>query len=804
MPKIQNRIKPLALAVCSITGVSLSLPASIAMAQGAQRLEEVTVTAQKREQSIQDVPISVSTFDAQNIENASLSSIAETLDFTPNVRRTSGPSGTSDAFFFFRGIGQTDNNINVDPAVGVYLDEVYLGRLQGASLNTFDAQRLEILRGPQGTLFGRNTMAGAVSMVTKDPTEEFSAQARVTYGENGHFDVYGAASGYLSDSVGARVSLYSRQQDGWTESAINGDEYGEIDEQGGRVKVLFDASDSLRFSFGADYAKDNGTVAGKSLIGFNPAANTVPAGAFNPPPGVLPPGVNIPPFDLVGNSPILVPFPLDMGDDLDPDPYDDTIFTDGDNASETERGGVNLTINWDVGELAVKSITAWRMLEQTTGADLDGGGYHFYNADFGTDQDQWSQELQVTGSAMDDRLNYTGGLYYFNEEVDGYTGICVGVTPEPTTPPGPFPPFWIPDRANTQRDDGRCLQFVSDINLQVESYAAYGQAEYDFTDKLTGIVGFRYTYEEKEQTFLTFSDNTDGVVSWLPPPIAPLPGTVVPGVGPETPPYKFKKDWDEISPRLGLTYIFNDTFTAYATWSNGFKSGGFAGRATPGKAVENYEPETLESYEIGFKSEWLDNRVRWNTAVFYSIYDDVQMLVLDAVIQGNPQFITINGGSSNIWGVETEVWAVPLPGLQISLGAGYLNNEWDKLSEGSVIEKSDELPNAPKYTANASVQYTMPLGDIGELMMRGDYSYTDDVSFQPANNPLDLQDAYSVVNLRFAYITPDGDWNIAVYGKNVTDEEYYFTMSDNRGDLGVATANAAPGTEWGVELNFNY
>ncbi len=792
--KTEKTILPLALASALATG-------SLVQSAAAQTaLEEVRVTAQKREQSLQEVPVAVSVFNADDLQNASFVSLSDALDFSPNVRRTSGPSGTNDAFFFFRGVGQTDNNINVDPGVGVYIDEVYLGRLQGASLNLFDAQRIEILRGPQGTFFGRNTMGGAVNMTTRDPSEEPSFQARVVAGERDRFDVYGAASGYLTDNFGARISAYTRSQDGWTESIYNGETYGDVDEQGARLKLLWDVSDRLMVSFGADYATDSGTQVGRSLIGFNPEANTVLAGTFSPPGAPF----MIPPFDLVGNSPTLVPFPLDMGDELDADPFDDRIFSEGDATSDTDRGGANLTVKWGGDSISIKSITAWRDVDQETGSDLDGTGYHFYNAEFDTSAEQFSQEFQFTGTALDDRLAWTGGLYYMDEQVEGFTGICVGVTEPPQGPPNPFPPLWIPDPSTTQRNDDRCLQFVSNIELDVESYAAYGQVEYDLTDRLTAIAGFRYTDEEKDQEFLTFSDNTDGVLSWLPPPIAPLPGTTAPGVGPETPPYKFNKSWDEFSPRLGVDYTLNDDASVYFTWSNGFKSGGFAGRATPGKAVEDFDPETLESWELGFKSEWLDRRVRWNTAVFFSDYDDIQMLVLDSVIAGNPQFITINGGRNEIWGVESEVWAIPLPGLELTLGVGYLENEWKDLAEGAVIEESDELPNAPEWTVNFSAQYMLPLGDLGNLLMRGDYSYTSEVSFQPANEPLDIQDEYDLVNVRFAYLPVSGNWSVALYGRNVFEEEYFLTASDNSNDLGVATAVSAPPSEWGIELNIDF
>lgn len=799
MPKITIK-KPLVMAVCAASAITLSVQASVALAQGAAGLEEVIVTAQKREQSIQDVPISVSTFSSESLQEASIDTLSDVLDFAPNVRRSSGPSGNSDAFFFFRGIGQTDNNINVDPGVGVYIDEVYLGRLQGASFNLFDAQRVEILRGPQGTFFGRNTMGGAVSMITKDPSEEFSAEARVTAGDRDRIDTAGAVSGPLTDTLGARLSLFTRNQDGWTTSTVNNQDYGDTNEEGGRLKMVYEPSEALRISLGGDYAKDNGTIIGTSLIGFNPEANTVPAGAFSPP--GFP--VQIPPFDLVGNSPILIPFPLDMGDDLDTRPFDDKIYNDGTPDSMTKRRGTNLTAAWDTDLMLVKSITAYRKVNQETGSDLDGTGYHFYNADFGTDSKQFTQELQFIGDSLEGKLNWTGGLYFMNENIAGSTDICVGVTPPPVGPPNPFPPFWIPDPANTQQNDGRCMLFQSLVGIKVESYAAFGQLEYNITDKLIGIVGARYTDESKNQNFRTYSNNTDEVVGWLPPPILPFPGTIDVGVGPENPPYKYHKSWDEFSPKLGFTYAFNDDLTTYFTWSNGFKSGGFAGRATPGKEVESFDPETLESYEGGFKSEWFDNRLRWNTAVFFSNYEDVQQLVLDAVIQGNPQFITINGGTNEIYGMETELSAVPLPELELGLGVGYLHTKWTDLPTGSVIEKDDELPNAPEWSVNASAQYTYEMGAMGALMARGDFAYNDSFSFQPNNNPLDIQDSYQIFNVRFAWISPDRNWNVAVYGLNVSDEEYYMTLSDQRGDLGVATGVSAPPREWGMEVNYQY
>ncbi|MCB1677062.1 MAG: TonB-dependent receptor [Halioglobus sp.] len=758
----------------------------------AQELEEVVVTAQKREQSIQEVPVSVSAFTAKNMQNMGLQTVGDTLNFVPNVARSSGPSSTSDAFFFFRGVGQVDNNVNVDPGVAVYIDDVYLGRTQGASFDLVDIQRVEILRGPQGTFFGRNTVGGAVSIHTTDPADEFGFKARVAAGERNRMDASAAWEIPVSERLGARFSLFTRNQDGWARSQYTGDTYGDVDDVGGRLKVVWDATDDVQVGLAADYTDGGGSPIPSSLLAFNPDAGSLKAGSLGP---------GIPPFDTPGGGPTGVPFPPDTAADLDSDPFDRDIKVSIPAGLDTDRGGVSLHLDWTPDAFTFRSITAWRMVDQTTYTDLDSGGYSIYDAVFGVDQDQFSQEFQFLGDAFDGRLHWLLGLYYFEESVQGMTDLCTGTnTAIPSGMPPPFPGFFPGPAA---RGDGRCLSFVSNIDLDVESYAAFGQVEYDITDKLTALVGFRYTDEEKTQAFDTYSDNTDGVVSIFPPPIAPLPGTIDYAVSPNNPflmvPYEYNDSWDEFSPKLGLNYQATDNLMLYISWSNGFKSGGFSGRATPLKPLEAYDPETIETWEVGIKSEWLDRRLRLNAAAFYSEYDDVQLLILESGITANAQFITANGGNNEIQGVEFELFALPTPNLQFTLGAGWLDTEWAKLALGSV-DKDDVLANAPEYTINASAQYTFGLGDFGKLALRADYSYTDDVSYQPENDPGEIQDGYGFVNVRASLTPNESAWSISLYGRNVTDEEYFLIMNDTRGDLGINIATPAPPAEWGLEV----
>jgi iron complex outermembrane recepter protein len=762
-----------------LVGLLTSLSAQPVFSQAADDemiLDEIVVTAQKREENLQVVPVAVSVYTSEAIEERSLQNIAEVANFTPNIVRGSGPSSGDDAFFFFRGIGQLDNAGNVEPGVGVYVDEVYLGRVQGASIDVMDVNRIEVLRGPQGTLFGRNTIGGALNVTTRDPGDELGGKARVIGGDRSHIDVLGSIDVPIVDGLGLALSGFTRNQDGWADNVYTGDTYGDRQDVGGRAKLVWDASDTMEVKLTADWNDSQGTALPTVLLATNPFA-----------------------FFPMG-----IPLPADMATEVDASPYDDNVSGSIDPDIDQQRGGAGLQFSWDLGHVQIKSITSYRKLEQNLWSDFDGSAYSMYDFNFDVDQDQWSQELQFSGST--DRLEWIAGVFYYNEDLMSRTIAGLG-TNGPLLPPPPFSPS--PPLASTAlpatRLDGRALNFLSNFDQDTDSYAAFGQVKINITDALSTTLGLRYTKDEKDLNLSGVSDNTDMVYSpncyLVPFPMCAPQGAIIPS---PFIPISAKDDWDETSPKVGIEYQVTDDMMLYASWSNGFKSGGFQGRATPTMQAPAFEPETTEAWEAGMKSEFFDNHLRLNAAAFFTKYDDIQTLVLSPA---DGVFITSNAGDNEIKGVEFELIAALSDGFDVSLAGGWMDTEWQSLDPSAALyglTMDDDLAFAPELTAAVGVQYSFEIGSLGGMALRADYNWRDDFSFQAANNPGDLQDAYGLLDLRATWFSPEERFTVAAYVRNATDEEYFSNLNDQRGQLGVSTGTPAQPRDYGVEFGYSF
>jgi len=783
MLKVREMPQRFGRAAAAVLLAASGLPAPAAGTE----LEEVIVTAQKRAQSLQDVGIAATAFSADDIAEMSMKSIGDALGHAPNIQRSYGPSGTQDAFFFFRGVGQQDVLVVVDPGVAVYIDDVYLGRLQGASLDVLDINRIELLRGPQGTLFGRNTIGGAVSVHTRDPGQELAFNGRVTAGERDRLEVFGTVDVPLTDTLFSSASLYTKQQDGWVTNR-DGTTLGDVGTWGARVKMLWDGLDDLTLRFVGDYSDNSdGTPTPQILTAVNPAR-------------VL--------------GPLAVPIPTDLSAYVIEDPFagraDISVLPTMTNTS----GGLSLTADWDTGAINIRSITSWRTMEQDSYTDLDGSPYNQYDALFTYDQDQFSQEFQFSGTTADDHLNWLLGGYYFGEDVTGFTGLCIGTgsTALPAPPPPAPPTIYFPG-PSTPPNDGRCFSLQSQVNPNVDAYALFANLEYKLNGQLTGILGLRFTDETKKQVYDTATDNRDGLFSVLytipaivqENPFA-LPGQFKWDVSANNPdltiPYVYKKSWSDLSPKVGLNYALTDDTLLYLSWSQGFKSGGFGGRATPGDEFQPYDPETISSWEVGVKTEFLDRRVRVNAAAFYSDYEDIQVLVIAEVQGGDNLFITANGGDNRIQGIELELQALLTENVDLSFAAGYIHNEWTSLRTDTEISRDDELPQTPDWTLSSSARYTIPLGGAGSLAVGGDYSYRTDFYFDAENRA--EQDAYGVLNMRATYTPDAGPYSLSVYGLNVLNEEFFLARANNLLSLGTETVIPSPDSEWGVEFSFDF
>ncbi len=732
-------------------------------------LDEITVTARKREESLQQTPISITALTGADMEARSLTDLSEIDAFAPNVDISAGPvsGGSANSQITIRGIGQTDFLITTDPGVGTYVDGVYFARSMGGIMDLLDLERVEILRGPQGTLFGKNTIGGAVSLISAKPTGETGGSAEVTLGR---FDRIDARASFefpvIADKLFAKFAVSSKNRDGYGRriDAATGEvlsDPGDQNAASARGMLRWLANEDVTVDFAIDVTRERQNSAVISLVQQNPLSLIALYNAVGAISGLYPPysaAVPSDPFVTNGTGP---------------------------DVNDLDLWGTSLTIDWDVADnLSVKSITAFRALKAAFGVDADHTAIQYQEVFNRDKQEQFSQELQFTGVSFDDRLNWIFGLYYFSENAVDRNDVRLasGLFDGLEALPGPIIPLGGPLFLGGA---GNPLNALFDLDFDIfnktdtRSYAAFTHGTFSLTDRLSVSAGVRYTYEEKDY-FLNHQRVNSGV--------AIIPPTTV------------SDNWDAFSPKGSIEFQATDDMLLYASVSRGFKSGGFNGRPTTQAEVESYDPEFVTSYEVGAKTEWFDQRVRLNVTGFYYDYKDLQLTIQTTTPDGNLIIITENAGKAKVKGVEVELQARPVAGLDIQGGLGYLDAEYKDVGSATLITTSSKFVKAPKWTANASVQYAMPLQNNGTLIARGDWTYKSKVYNDPENVESIAQDGFSLFNARLSYEAPDQDWIFSVFGTNLSDERYITNGNTALNSLGNVTAFWGRPREWGVSV----
>ena len=786
-------------AVAVATGV-----ATPTFAQGA--LEEIVVTAQKREEGLQDTPIAVSAFTATAIEDRGIDNISQVAAFTPNVvfDTTAPISGVSSgAVIFIRGIGITDFALTTDPGIGVYIDGVYASRSVGGVLDVLDVERIEVLRGPQGTLFGRNTIGGALNITSRKPADELGAKAEVTVGNDSRLDVRASIDVPLSATFRTNFAVSSKQRDGFVDRVLVGDELGDEDRQAFRLMAVYEPSDRFDAEFSYDYTKIDEASAGSVLVGITGNSASAPATATDSYALFL---------DQQGLSGV-PSFPdFTAANFINPgEAGDDRSFGTGRSGTELDVDGVSLTANFHGSGFDLKSITAFRSTSGEFNRDADNspislnspvsGITETLNPDY--DHEQFTQEFQLTGTALDGRLNYVAGLYYFDEEGTDNVFVPVFATvPFDLGGPAPFlagAPVVINNFADVDND----------------SKAVYLQGTWDVTDNLGLTLGVRRTEDEKEFTYTQYvaADVNGGA---LPPPppgtLGPPPAAVdengelrfgiVPLVGNGS--GTVSEDFSQTTVKAGIDYTFANDSLLYFSYSEGFKSGGFVLRyVQPQPAPLSFQPEEAKSLEIGYKWQGLEDRLRINAAAFSTAYDEAQVTFFDG--GGGP--VTQNAGEIDITGLEVELVALPGDNFQVDATLGLIDAEYDVINPPSIplaltIDTDSSLANTPEMTASLGLQYTVDT-DYGSWSFRGDWSYSDDVFNDSQNSPFLFQDAYGIVNAAVRYTNPADTWDLILFGENITDERYIVSGDSNFG-LGFHEANFNRPAQYGVTFRYRF
>jgi iron complex outermembrane receptor protein len=771
------KLKPLVLTVAAGflgAGVTSSAYAQQKTAteaeSGAIAIEEIVVTARKKRENLQQSPVSITAVSGEELQARGLSSITDFGQFTPNVSLTSGSTdigGAANAVFFIRGIGQLDYAPTNDSGIGVYVDGVYQGRSQGAVLDLVDVQQIEVLKGPQGTLFGRNAMGGALNITTRDPSFELSRSIGLTLGELNRVNVDAELNVPISDTVAARFTIGTRNKDGFVNRPNTGSSVGAEGQQIFHGKLLLKPSNETKILLAADYTRiktDGNTlwVTESNPTGLLALWNAV----------VAPTGLHGPAITSASSS---------------RDPRTD--FGTYPNAVAYNGGGLSARIDHDFGSWTLRSVTAYRSFNSRNQRDMDGTASDFGTADYRDNQSQVSQEFDFIGTAFDKKLDWTAGAFLFKEHVwsDWEVGLANGLFNALEALPGPVIPFAPGVSLGGAGNPFNALldtHFHLTPEQKTNSRALFGEGEWHFTTAFSAIAGVRYTEDQKDFSMSQF---------------APISNTT------QINNASANATWHDVSPRLGVKYQAAANLMVYATASKGYKAGGFNSRPAANSATIPYGPESVTSYEIGAKTDWADRRLRLNGAIFDYDYKDIQEIA-NMVLPGSPAPVAVidNIGKARYRGAEADLTFRATDRFTLYANVGYLDAKYLEAAVALTgVGLDTPLPKAPKWSATLSAQYAEPVPS-GRVVARVDYSFVSKNYSDARATEAIAQQAHGLVNARVAWMSHDGEWTAAVYAKNLLDKKYVLNGFDVSSFAGYMMAIPSQPRELGVQLVKNF
>src|SRR5688572_23787697 len=763
-------------------------------------LEEIVVTAQKREQNLQDVGISITALTGDQMRAFGFQGSTDLARVTPGVY-LGGSIGGQTSLFTIRGITQNDFSDWVEAPVAVYIDDAYIAMAQGQSFATFDTERIEVAKGPQGTLFGRNATGGLIQYITKKPTQEFEAYAELTGAEYNQFRVEGAVSGPISERISGRLSAmyntydeifdnkYPEQLNGPPVAGQGQDEWND-DTIAARLQFQLDATDAVSALLSGYYSKTDTSTGPYQSTPTVPVfdelgrlVNTINAAPGETREAIGPGGIGIDIPAVDGDFDGLRP--VAGGDlfgyiDSDGEDFDVSKNIAYSELNEFESTGVGLKVSWDVGGAEFTSLSDFKNYEKFVNMDVDAAPYAQSMFLSQSEVDTFTQEFRLNGST--DRTNWVAGLYYL--QIDNQTNN--GLAFEATSPFSSPLIFGVP------------VDAIGHVDLDTDAYALFGQVDFAFTDRWTLVAGARAMREEKDFSFSQFAYlNEDDRYIDTAVQLFPLDA-----------PFASDSSEDLWAGKLQLEFRPSDGMLLYGGVNRGVKAGSFNAQLADGSPrlppdEREYDAETLMSYEVGFKSTFMDGRARLNGAAYFYDYDDYQAFV----------FVQSSGTVTNLQaetkGVELDFAVSPVSGLDIMLGASYFDATVEDLelaaTDPSVepLLKDVEPSFAPPLQIAALVRYAWPaLG--GELSAQVDGAYTDSFFHNLRNFDSQKYDDYTVGNLRFGYGSGSGNWELAAFVKNVTDERYR-TIGFDLATLCGCNEDAYGAPRWaGVSLKINF
>mgnify|MGYP003381392939 CR=1 FL=1 len=718
------RRKPTYLHTALILGAMLPGVQPVSAQEGVLAIEEVIVSARRRAENLQEVPVSVTTFNSAEIEALGITDVTQLTELTPNLIVQPNTGGNDGVLICMRGLCRTDFTITEDPMVGIYMDGVYVGKSVGSLFDLPGLDQVEILRGPQGTLYGKNTLGGAVLLHTRKPSGELGGTATITGGNYDRTDAKGFLEFPITDTLAGSLSYLYKNRDPYVKNSLGDDSWSE-DNQAAQAALRWLASDAFTVDYSFYWQKKDEQPLASQIVSATGAAGGYGLG------------------DL---------FAQDVREG-----YASNVNVYGDSHNELDMYAHTLNMNFELQDrgtlqdMAIKSISGYRnvdndLLNNSTGAS---SAYVYTNDTY--NYDAWSQEFQFTGSVADGFADFVAGAFYFNENGDYH---------------------------NNQEINAFGAHVDSATSIDNTSWALFTEVNLHLTEKLALALGVRYTEEERKQEH-TVTDLLSGFV---------FLDTYNQTFGGYPQYYPTKIDENDTSPRVSLSYQWNDDIMTFATYAKGYKSGGFNARSNTPLQWGPYGSMDVDSYELGVKSMWWDDRVRVNITGFYEELNDMQAQV-NAVDPGNTQagYSTViqNAASATVSGFEAEVITQLTENLNLNIGYGYTDAEYDEfnsfdLNTGVISNIADDraFEFTPDDNYHVSLSYRFPqFFKVGQLNARLDWAGQGKIHVTPkiSGNEDLTQGSYDVINARLAYeeiAVGDGTLAFTAWGRNLANEHY--------------------------------
>lgn len=732
-------------------------------------LEEIVVQARRREESLQDTPIAVTAVQGDLLEEMGSADITAIANIAPNVSfsTTGTVSGsTSSAVVYIRGIGQNDYVPVVDPGVGMYLDDVYMGRTVGSVFDLMDIKSVEVIRGPQGTLFGRNSVGGAISITTNDPSGKTEGKFRTIIGDQGRRELFATLDAAFSDTVSGIFNLMSRERDGTVErvNVPGSEKLGNENSKGARFKLNIAASDSLDFQVTGDIVREREESAPEvnafynesftlpgAWNGFNAFAGFAPTSTSS---GCIAGDVNAG-TNCYNNSQQLGPFATG-----------ETSLSQND----IDTWGLSFIANYRINDdLSTKFIAAHRDLDAAFARQVDGTPFNVFENRDKYLSNQTSLDFRLNGST--ENVNWVVGAFYFEEESDNDLDFS-GVLEETLYP-----------------------IHVGGI-VENSNVAVYGEATWDVSDRLHLTAGMRYTDEEKSATPNVFAyPNCPDQIGQINDPSAACDSVVSPVAIPRRAvqttdylidPVENSISFDQITYRAVAAYDFSDNTSIYGSISTGFKAGGFEWRVTNtsfasdpqfaiaevcgegNECLPTFDPEEVTTYELGIKSDITDS-LRINAALFQS---DYEQLIIASNPPGSIATFQTNAGEATIKGLELESTWVASTNTLVNLSLGLIDAGYDQLNPGSSVTLDDEFVFTPDTSISLGISHIFDLNSGASLTARLDGVHKSEQEFEAANTAHTRDDGFTALNGSLKYASANEKWNLTLGAQNLTDELY--------------------------------